>query len=112
MLVYHEIEVLILDDFPPENFPFRARKVLVGNWKDETFLQKKSFDLVLADYLLLGVCGLSWCCRCRFFLHCLGFVVRVNFTSRNELLMPAQSFIPDLDVFCSSCQAEGRLSMQ
>jgi len=30
-------------------------KVLVGNWKDETFLQKKSFDLVLADYLLGSV---------------------------------------------------------
>ena len=44
--------------------------MLVGNWKDETFLQKKSFDLVLADYLLLGVCVVSWCCRFSLFGLC------------------------------------------
>lgn len=41
-----------------ESFDFldpQRDQVLLGNWKDEELLKGRSYDVVLADYLLLGL---------------------------------------------------------
>eukprot|EP00435_Cladocopium_sp_Y103_P016022 s2998_g4.t1 len=48
--MYATLEDEVMDFLDPSR-----DEVLVGNWKDEKFLGRKSFDVVLADYLLGSV---------------------------------------------------------